>query len=403
MDLELSEEESDLRENVRAVLAGVCPPATVRAVHEGSGDGAAVWARMVELGWPALAIAEQHGGLGLGFVEVAIVAEELGRSVVPGPYLATVTQFAPAVREVGGKDSTLAADLLGRVAAGEVTGTVALAEGGRWDPAAVATTATETAGGWVLHGAKDAVLDGADADEVLVVARATTAGGAAVPQDDALGAFLVPAASLAATRRPALDPTLPVADLVLDGVTVPPDRVLAAPGTPGVADALARAGHEATVALATVIVGACRAIFEQTVAYAKVREQYGRPIGSFQALKHRLADMYLSVERASSLCWFAALTIAEDDPRRPEAAAMAKAAAGECQGLLVRDGLQLHGGIGMTWEHDLHFLLKRAAAADVLYGGAVHHRSRLGRMLGLAAADPETKAVDPETKEETAA
>jgi alkylation response protein AidB-like acyl-CoA dehydrogenase len=408
MDLELSEEESDLRDNVRAVLASVCPPATVRAVHEGSGDGAAVWARMVELGWPALAIAEQHGGLGLGFVEVAIVAEELGRSAVPGPFLATVTQFAPAVREVGGKDSTLAADLLGRVAAGEVTGTVALAEGGRWDPAAVAATATETAGGWVLHGAKDAVLDGADADEVLVVARAATAEGADArgtddDQHDDLGAFLVAAPSLAATRRPALDPTLPVADMVLDGVTVPADRVLTAPGTPGVADALVRAGHEATVALATVIVGACRAIFEQTVEYAKVREQYGRPIGSFQALKHRLADMYLSVERASSLCWFAALTIAEDDPRRPEAAAMAKAAAGECQGLLVRDGLQLHGGIGMTWEHDLHFLLKRAAASDALYGGAVHHRSRLGRMLGLAGDTPEPPGKDGKTKEETAA
>jgi alkylation response protein AidB-like acyl-CoA dehydrogenase len=406
MDLELSEEESDLRDNVRAVLASVCPPATVRAVHEGSGDGTAVWARMVELGWPALAVAEQHGGLGLGFVEVAIVAEELGRSTVPGPFLATVTQFAPAVREVGGKDSTLAADLLGRVATGEVTGTVALAEGGRWDPAAVAATATETADGWVLHGAKDAVLDGADADEVLVVARAATAEGAD-PQDDGehddLGAFVVPAQSLAATRRPALDPTLPVADLVLDGVTVPPDRVLAAPGTPGVADALARAGHEATVALATVIVGACRAIFEQTVEYAKVREQYGRPIGSFQALKHRMADMYLSVERASSLCWFAALTIAEDDPRRPEAAAMAKAAAGECQGLLVRDGLQLHGGIGMTWEHDLHFLLKRAAACDALYGGAVHHRSRLGRMLGLAGDTPGEDGRTKETKEEAAA
>lgn len=386
MDLELSEEESELRDNVRAVLAGVCPPAAVRAVYEGKGDVSAIWARMVELYWPALAIAEEHGGLGLGFVEVALVAEELGRAVVPGPFLATVTQFAPAVRELGG-DGALAAELLGRVAAGEVTGTVALAEGGSWEAAAVATTAEQTADGWVLNGAKSAVLDGADADEVLVVARATRTSGA-----DGLGAFVVPRSDLAATPRTVVDPTLPLADLVLDGVVIPRDRVLAVPGTAGVADALDRAGHEATVALAASTVGACRVIFEQTVEYAKVREQYGRPIGSFQALKHRMADMYLAVERATSLCYFAALTIAEEDPRRAQAASMAKAAAGECQRLVVRDGLQLHGGIGMTWEHDLHFLLKRALSGDALYGNAVHHRARLARMLGLIPEDEEAVA-----------
>jgi alkylation response protein AidB-like acyl-CoA dehydrogenase len=123
-----------------------------------------------------------------------------------------------------------------------------------------------------------------------------------------------------------------------------------------------------------------------TLEYAKVREQYGKPIGSFQALKHRLADMYLSVERASSLCYFAALTIAEEDPRRTEAASLAKAAVGECQRLVVGEGLQLHGGIGFTWEHDLHFLLKRAKAGDALFGNAISHRARLAAMLGLAGA-----------------
>jgi alkylation response protein AidB-like acyl-CoA dehydrogenase len=166
---------------------------------------------------------------------------------------------------------------------------------------------------------------------------------------------------------------------------VPPDRVLAPPGTEGVAEALDRAGQEATVALAASTVGACRVVFERTVEYAMVREQYGRPIGSFQALKHRLADMYLAVERATALCYFAALTIAEEDPRRAEAASMAKAAAGECQALVAQDGLQLHGGIGVTWENDLHFPVKRAITGDALYGNAVHHRARLARMLGLVA------------------
>jgi alkylation response protein AidB-like acyl-CoA dehydrogenase len=377
MDLELSEEEADLRDNVRAVLADISSPEAVRAVFEGKGDAAAVWARMVELDWPALAIAEELGGLGMGYVAVTLVAEELGRAVTPGPFLATVTQFAPAVRELGG-EGELAAQLLSRVAAGGVTGAVALGEGGRWDPAAVAATAEQTAGGWRLAGTKTAVLDGATADEVVVVAREPGTTGAT-----GLGAFVVSGAGLRAAPRPVVDPTLPMADLVLDGVVVPPDRVLAAPGTAGVAGALDRAGHEAIVALATSTAGACRQVFERTVEYAKVREQYGRPIGSFQALKHRLADMYLSVERATSLCYFAALTIAEEDPRREEAASMAKAAAGECQQLVARDGIQLHGGIGVTWENDLHFPVKRAMAGDALYGNAVHHRARLARMLGF--------------------
>lgn len=381
MDLELSEDESALRDNVRTVLAGVCPPAAVRAVYDGKGDASSIWSQMVELSWPALAIPEEHGGLGLGFVEVAIVAEELGRAVVPSPFLATVTQFAPAVREVGA-DHPLVAKLLGQVAAGELTGAVALAESGRWEPAAVAATADETGGGWVLNGLKEAVLDGAGVDEVLIVGRAAGTTGA-----QGLGAFVVPRADLTVLPRTVLDPTQPVADLELDGVVVPPDRVLAAPGTAGVAEALERANQEATTALAAATTGACRAIFEQTVDYAKVREQYGRPIGSFQALKHRMADMYLAVERATSLCYFAALTIAEEDPRRSTAASMAKAAAGECQQLVVKDGLQLHGGIGYTWEHDLHFLLKRAKSGDALYGNAIHHRYRLARMLGLL---PET-------------
>lgn len=377
MDLELSDDEADLSGNVRAVLEGICPPAAVRAVFEGKGDAASIWVRMVELDWPALAIPEAFGGVGMGYTAVALVAEELGRAVAPGPFLATVTQFVPAVRELGG-ESTLASTLLSQVAAGEVTGTVALAEGGRWEPAAAAATASETADGWVLQGAKCAVLDGAEVDEVLVVARGEGTSGTG-----GLGAFVVPGASLAATPRAAVDPTLALADLVLDGVVVPPDRVLAAPGAAGVAGALDRAGHEAVVALAASTVGACRVIFERTLDYAKVREQYGRPIGSFQALKHRLADMYLAVERATSLCYFAALTIAEEDPRRAEAAAMAKAAAGECQQLVVRDGIQIHGGIGVTWENDLHFSVKRAVAGDALYGNAVHHRARLAQMLGF--------------------
>ena len=149
---------------------------------------------------------------------------------------------------------------------------------------------------------------------------------------------------------------------------------------------LGRALDEATVALAVMTVAACREIFERTVEYAKIRVQYERQIGSFQALKHRMANMYLAVERAASVGWYAALTLAEGDPRRAEAVSVAKAAAGECQHLVVNDGLQLHGGIGFTWEHDLHFLLKRAKVGDALFGNALRHRALLAERLGLTGS-----------------
>ena len=215
------------------------------------------------------------------------------------------------------------------------------------------------------------MLHGATVDELVVVARGE--GG--------LGAFVVPRAEVRVEARNVIDPTMPIADIVLDGVTVPADRVLAAPGS-GCEEALRRAVDEATVAMAVATVGTCRRIFEMTVEYAKERVQYDRPIGSFQALKHRLADVYVAVERAASLGWYAALTIAEDDPRRREAASLAKAAAADCQELVVGEGLQMHGGIGMTWEHDLHFFLKRAKAGEVLLGGGAHHRAVVGTLLG---------------------
>ena len=157
------------------------------------------------------------------------------------------------------------------------------------------------------------------------------------------------------------------------------------PGDPRARAVIDRTLEQATTALSLSTVATSRAIFEMTLQYAKDREQFGKPIGSFQALKHRLADAYLAVERASALAYFAALTIAEDDDRRAMATAMAKAAAGECQRLVVKDGLQIHGGIGYTWEHDLHFLLKRAKAGDLIFGTAATHRARLARMLGLEA------------------
>lgn len=374
MDFEFSDDQLDLRDNARRVLAAECPPSVVRSVYEGDDTApqADLWAALVRLDWPAIGITEEHGGMGLGFLEVGIVVEELGRVAAPSPFLATVTQLMPLLSSAG------AAEHLTRIADGSLTGTLAVGEHGRWDLAAVDTTARRAGTGWVLDGAKTHVLDGATAPEVAVVARLDGTSGI-----DGLGAFLVPSEAIAATPCTVMDPTMPLATLALDSVEVATDRVLLEPGDPHSPDALERAIHGATTAMALSTVATCRAIFETTLQYAKDREQFGRPIGSFQALKHRLADMYLAVERASSLAYFAALTIAEDDERRAVASSMAKSAAGDCQRLVVGDGLQLHGGIGFTWENDLHFLLKRAKSGDLLFGTAAFHRARLATLLGL--------------------
>ena len=367
MDLEFTDLQLDLREGARSVVDGACPPSLIRGIYDGTADATELWRTVAALDWPGLALPEAVGGLGLGPVEVGIVVEELGRVAAPGPFLATVTQFAPTVLAAG---STLHLD---GVADGSCTGTLALAEAGRWSTEPAACRAEPVAGGWRLEGRKTHVLDGATADELAVVARG----------ERGTGVFVVPGGAVQSTPVPSLDPTLPLAEVDLAGAVVGDDRVLVEPGDPRAADVVGRLLDEATVALALSTVATCRAIFDATVAYAKVRHQYDRPIGSFQAVKHRLADCYLAVERADALCWFATLTIAEDDPRRPLAAAMAKSASGECAQLLARDGLQLHGGIGFTWEHDLHFLLKRAVTGDLLLGGGAVHRARAAELMGL--------------------
>ncbi len=378
MDFELSDDQVALPENARAVLAAACPPSVVRSVFEHRGDGREVWQQLTQLGWPALGIGAAHGGLDRDFVDVALVVEELGRVVAPSPYVATATQFVPLLREAG---SPAHHDrFLPRVAVGTLTGTVALAEDGVWQTGAVRATARRAGQAWVVNGHKSHVLDGATADEIVVVARHDGSSG-----DDGLGVFVVPSEAVMARPATVIDPTMPLAELELDDVEVAEERVLREPGDPSAVRAVQRALDESTTAMVLSLTATCRAIFETTLQYAKDRVQFGRPIGSFQALKHRLADMLVAVERATSVCWFAALAIAEDDDRRTVNASMAKAAASDCQRLLAKDGLQLHGGIGFTWEYDLHFLLKRAKSADALFGSGASHRAALAPMLGLPA------------------
>ena len=374
MELELSEDQEELRDGVRAMLTRECTIALVRAVVEDGASADVLWKQMIDLGWPALTVPEEHGGLGLGTVELGVVAEQLGQFLAPGPYIPTTSQFAPVVQAAGSPEQR--ARFLGGVADGTITGTLALAErGAGFDPGSVAATATPEGDAWRLSGTKEGVLGADEVDEIAVVARVSGTTG-----DEGVAAFVVPRADVTVHRVVAFDPTRSLGRVELDGALVPADRALGEPG-PATAAALRRAVEEAVVILALETVGTCQAIFDITLEYAKHREQFGVPIGSFQAIKHKFADMLIALERARSTAYYAALTIAEDDDRRSLAASTAKAAAGDCQRMLAKEGIQIHGGIGYTWEHDMHLYVRRVKTDAQLLGTASDHRARIADLL----------------------
>jgi alkylation response protein AidB-like acyl-CoA dehydrogenase len=375
MELELSEDQQALQESVRAVLERECPVSLVRSVVEQHKHAEELWSRMAELDWPTLAIPEEDGGLGLGFVELAVVCEQLGRVLCPAPFLATATQFVPAVLGAGSPEQR--SRFLGAVAESGMAGTLAVAEAsGRYDAAGITTSATPDGESFVLEGHKHFVFDADVAEEVVVAARLPGTAG-----DEGIGLFVVPRASLDPEPMAGLDASRSYVSVVLDAVRVGPERVLGEPG--GAGPVLRDVVEQATVALATEMVGTCQAIFDIVHAYVQEREQFGVKVGSFQAIKHKLANMYVSVESARATAYFAAATIAESDDRRAIAVAMAKASVGDCQKLLTQEGIQCLGGIGYTWEHDMHLYVKRAKAGAALFGTTAEHHERLSHLLGL--------------------
>jgi alkylation response protein AidB-like acyl-CoA dehydrogenase len=377
MELEFTADQEDLRASIHAVLAKESPVSLARAVTETDARPTALWATMVDLGWPALTVEEEFGGIGLGVLEAAILAEELGRVIAPGPLLTTVSQYVPAIREAGTPDQR--AHLLGHVAAGERTGSLAIAEeSGSFDPADVAATIAFDSDDVVLSGTKRFVMEGDAVDEVVTVVRVSGLPG----DDDGVRAVVVPVSAVVTEPLDAFDGSRRLAHITLDGVRVERDAVLGDPDV-SAAPALRRALEEATVCLALEMVGTAQSIFDITLEYAKQREQFGVPIGSFQATKHKFADMMIALERARSLGYFAALTIAEDDPRRASATSVAKAAAGDCQRLLAKEGIQIHGGIGYTWEHDMHLYVRRIKSGEPLFGTSSWHRARVADLLGV--------------------
>jgi alkylation response protein AidB-like acyl-CoA dehydrogenase len=370
VDLEFTSDQEELRDSVRSFLQKECPPDLVRSVVETGEPAKELWASMVALDWPALAIPEEDGGVGLSFVETAVVAEELGRVIAPGPLLTTMSQFAPLVREVGRADQRH--EFLSKVAAGELTGCLALPDHPRrWSLTDVTMVAEQTADGWVLNGTKYGVMADGTTDEIVVIARA--AGG--------LGAFVVPGAQAGLTPVTALDRSRPLSTATFADVAVPSARALGDPGSDTSSNGIARAIEEAIVAIALETVGTSDTLFHMVLAYVKDRHQFGVPIGSFQSVKHKMTDMFVALERARSLCYFAVGAIENDDDARPSAVAMAKSASDDCQRLVVQDSFQSFGGIGYTWEHDAHLFMKRAKTGGSMFGGSATHAVETAKLL----------------------
>jgi alkylation response protein AidB-like acyl-CoA dehydrogenase len=348
--------------------------------HE-AGTSDEFWTRLAELGWLGLIYPEAHGGAGLGLVDLTVVLEEMGRAVMPGPFFSTVMLGGQALLHAGSEAQRQA--WLPRLTAGEVRATLALVEEQpRWDAAGVTLGAKPTkAGGFVLSGTKLFVPDGHTADLLVVAAR--TARATATAPDHGVSLFLVPTEAKGVSRvaLPTMDQTRKLAEVTLKRVEVGPDALLGPlhEGWPTVATVLGRA----TVALCAEMCGGAQKVLDLCTEYAKIRTAFGRPIGAYQAVKHKCADMLVAIENAKSITYYAAWAADQAAPDATLAASMAKAFVSDAYRKVAGDGIQIHGGIGFTWEHDLHLYFKRAKGSEVAFGDATLHRERVAQLLEL--------------------
>src|SRR5437588_3987185 len=378
MDIGFTEEQEMLRETARKFLDDECTTQFVRRLMATEGSlSDKFWQKLAGQGWLGILYSEEDGGSGLGLVDLVVLIEEIGRAVMPGPYLATVLLGGAAIAAAGSPEQRR--DWLPRIAAGELKATLAVTEpNARWDAAGITTTARETRGGFTLSGSKMFVPDAQLANVIVVAARSRDGS----TMEDGVSLLLVPkdAAGLGIRRLSSVDETRKLCEVTLDNVAVPGSALLGelhqgwAP--------LQQVIDRAAVALSAEMCGAAQRVLEMTVDYAKLRVAFGKPIGSYQGVKHKCADMLVEIENAKSLTYYAAWAVDENEADAPLAVSMAKAAASDAGRKVCAAGIQLHGGIGMTWEHDLQLYLKRAKAAEVAFGDASWHRERVAQLMG---------------------
>jgi alkylation response protein AidB-like acyl-CoA dehydrogenase len=370
MILGVSAEQQELRAAVRRFLEDRCPLPRVRELMETTeGWDPEVWQLAAKLGLPGIAIAEDHGGAGSGFAEQAIVLEEMGGALYGGPYLASAVLAATALAASG--DEAACRDYLPGIASGELIGTLAITEDdGSWQPDSSTLAAVPDAAGWLLTGHKSYVLDGHTAGLILAAGRTA----------DGLSLFAVSADAdgLTRTALPTMDQTRKLARLEFSSV---PARLVGPAGAAG--PVLDQVLDVAAIALAAEQLGGAQRALDMAVAYAKVRHQFGRPIGSFQAIKHKCADLLLEVESLRSAVGYAAAAVAENSSEVPTLAALVQGYASDVYFHVAAENIQIHGGIGFTWEHDAHLYFKRAKSSELFLGDATYHRERLAARIGL--------------------
>jgi len=369
MDFTLTDEHKELKQTVRRFLEAKSNEQAVRATMDTErGYDADVWRLMAEQGLQGLIVPERHGGVGYGHVELMLVMEEMGAALLCAPYLSSAVVATCAVLECA--DDAAKDALLPGMASGETLATLAFVEpAGRWDIGAVEMKAAKQGASWTLDGAKSFVLDGHVADVLLVVARTP----------DGLGVFRVDAEASGVSRTsvPTLDLTRKLADVSFAGT--PASLVSAGDATRGLERAIARS----VAALAAEQVGGAQRCLDMSVDYARTRLQFGRAIGSFQAIKHRCADMLVHVEFARSAAYYASFAAAEEADDLAVAASLAKSYCSEAFFRAAADTIQIHGGMGFTWEHPAHLYFKRAKSSQTLFGSPVGHRARLAEHIGL--------------------
>ena len=379
MQLALTEDQELLAKTAADFAAERSPVARFRALRDADdpvGFSKELWKEMAELGWVGIPFPESVGGADMGLAELAVVMEALGRRLAPEPFLSSVLLGGQALLR-GGSDAQKSR-WLGPLVAGDAFLSLAYQEArSRYDLSRVACRAERAGAGWRLQGEKVQVLDGHVADGVIVVAR--TAGAEADAEGITL--FLVESGTggLARERQHRVD-TRGAARVVLNGVEVGADAVLGAEGQGGVL--LEAVVDRATVGLCAELLGLMSECFERTLAYLKDRVQFGVPIGSFQALKHRAAEMFIEVELARSCVMAAARAADADAADAAQLVSLAKARCSDAAVLVTNEAVQMHGGIGMTDEHDIGFYMKRARAAAQTFGDAAHHRARWARLGG---------------------
>ena len=375
MPLVLNEEQNMLKDAAKDFCTNNTPIIQLRRLRDEQdalGFDKDTWQQMVELGWAGITIPEDFGGLGFGYMGMGVVMEECGRTLTASPLLSTSVLGACALTEGGSDD--LKAELLPKVAGGELLLALALEESPHHNPYNVAATAESSGGGYKVSGSKKFVLDGHVADKIIVVARSEGSSG----DRDGLTLVLVDRESngVSVTRTIMAD-SRNAANIEFDGV----EGVLLGESGRG-AEVLDKVLDAGRILLSAEMLGGLQECFERTVEYLKVREQFGVPIGSFQALKHRAAQMFCEVELSKSVVLDSLSALDDDRDDLAEMASLAKSRLNDTYNLVSSEGVQMHGGIGMTDEHEIGFFMKRSRVCEHSFGNSAFHRDRYGTLQG---------------------